>query len=292
MLKSTVAFVFLASCLGTTSTDTAVSVEVQQESLKLIASLPKETYLWGEPIIVTLKLVNESQTNRRLAEPGHHTTACIVTAAPGSGPLPPQIESATVAPPRDYGWVLLPGEARQTQQDVLGKFSPAALPSGHYYLTGVYTGPPEVENVWHGTIRTPPLEFVVVAPEGSMLEKAERFVEAREQSGTKARAHCAADVLRALSYDPEAGEFAKYAGFFEAYAYSGSGYRSAYLARMKRYAQENAAVPCYGQAALERAAIALYRDKDYSAARDYFDKLPDGYERRTWLRKCDEKLAE
>jgi hypothetical protein len=208
----------------------------------------------------------------------------------GVTPLPARVGATLAGPPADYGWDFQPGESRGGSTDLQLDFA-QHLPVGRYLVRATYRVPGYVRDVWHGEIETPDLAFSVIPAAGADAA-AKPFREARVQAQSEQAALRAAVSLKSLAEPAKGGGFARYAGFWEAIAYRTAGDTDRMLESLRRYAEQHADVPFYGKRALEILAIRLYRKGDYDAAREVFLKLPDSYERRSWLKRCEEKLAQ
>lgn len=148
------------------------SVEIRGDGVSIVLSLPKTSYMEGEPVLVKITLVNISDNPQRLAEPDYDWSvlSLIVSDSADSQSGQPDANS-TIALPADYGWNYAPGQARS----IWLPLNVRSLCTGNYAVRAEYSAPPHVKNVWHGTLTTPALHFSIVAPPERLAQVATAF---------------------------------------------------------------------------------------------------------------------
>ena len=267
-----------------------------KDFLEFTVSLSKSTYIEGEPVIATFALKNNSSTDQRLAEPttSYGIVKYGIEMISGIYPMPKRTFGSQPGPPDDYGWVFRKGEARSIQVDLLSNYN-GFLPVGRFCAKVTYSGVDTIEGIWHGSIEVSDLVFSVV-PATGIEESASRIFRAsvlQVLRGYEAEeAAKAAAALHDLADPAKGGRFAQYAGYWEAMAYMKAGNSEKEIEVLMQYSEKHSDVPAYGTNAPRYIGDILYCQKNYAKARKMFEKLPDGFERQDWLKRCDKRLSE
>lgn len=268
------------------------SVQATKDDLVFRLSLEKTHFIEGEPVIATVTLINKSDSSRILAEP---CTMCRVAAlgvkqiSGAAAPSLPGGHSDYGGAPPNYGWEFKPGEAHSDQYDLQIDYT-RPLPVGKYEARASYNGAPAESHpdAWHGSISVEGLQFSVVAPEPKDAKAAKAFGTARSQyqkSGTELKS---ADSFASLTDPAKGGPFAKYAGYFEAMAYWNAQQGEAGAIALRKYIAANEKTPYYGKRAVEVLADWLRYKGYYVEARQLYSKMPDGFDKAFWVKRCDE----
>lgn len=272
--------------------DKEVSSEATKDYLTLKVSLAKDTYIEREPIIATFTLVNNSETEQKLAEPNQfYFIGYRITQISGEAPMPISLVPSMIAPPKDCGWVFGPGESKTTQVNLMSLY-PTHFPVGRYAVQAYYTVSEyaEIEGVWCGKIQAPSIEFSVVRATGVEIEASKLFISAIRAKSNSSRMTVQelrelAATLRKLSDPKYGGRFAQYAGYLEAQVVYCIDAKEG-IERLQSYISEYPDAPYYGLNARRLLGEWLRSDNQFLKARTVFMSLPEGYWRENEIRYC------
>lgn len=283
----------LATMLAANPSSAApLSATASKDGLSFSASLEKATFLPDEPIICRMTITNLTGKTRRVAEPTRwYGVGLHLTLLKGKGSIPPMYQGTGPGPDPDYGWDLAAGQSSTQETDVTGLFS-NSLSVGEYSLTASYDPAEDVKGIWHAKITLLDMHFSVVAPTGTDGEAAKAFGAAKrlarrggEQAGGEAVA-----LLEPLLDPKRGGVFTRYVGYWLAYANQYVD-REKSLEQLRQYVLEHGDVPVYGRGAAYRLVYRLYYDGQQKEALKALANVPDEYERRRWVKKCEAALA-
>lgn len=263
----------------------ASSGTVHSGSFQMEATLSKEQYIEGEPVLVVVKFTNISDKPCRFAEPGYYIFGgeLLSVSMVDTEPVGTYSADSTIVLPKDYGWDYAPGESRTVARSVVQ----SDLGEGTYCIQVTYKSPTYLASVWQGQLVSPKLSFSVVKPPAKLEFASRTFLSIRNAFDKKPLER--AKDFGSLKDPAKGGPFSAYAGFYEARAYRMVP-NDNYVATMEEYLKSHADVPYYGIVALELMGRCYTYRKDYDAARKAYSRLPESYE-KTWLLKHVDKAS-
>lgn len=282
--------VLLAWMVVGAAASAVVSNTAVQDGVELRVSLPKDSYIIGEPIVATFSVKNCSNAPRRMADATLSDVVGFRVRRITAGPEPIHIEVDCAPPTDDIAWTLAPGESRSVEADLLDRYfssSDGPLLEGTYELDACYSAPSIISVVWQGKLAIRGMRFTISPAAGRERGAAAAFGRLRHHISARA----AAEVLHSLTNPAIGYRFARYAGYWEARAYAENRRYDEAIQAMRRYLLDHPDVPHYSRDASYWLSLWLYLTGDLTAARGEILRTPDGFDRRSILQRIDKAIA-
>ncbi|MEW6620413.1 MAG: tetratricopeptide repeat protein [bacterium] len=265
--------------------------------LKLDVVLSKNEYLEREPIIVNATLTNGGSVSLKVAEPLvlHHFLKYKIIKIGGDISKEPRLMPMIVGFPKDYGINLTPGQSISCAWNLNEDF-PFGLSLGDYKIKFIYTTEgyqKEYPEIYSQHIEYETISFRIIPPAGKDKKALEIWKQALEKFNLHGKDK---DNRLALKYFKKiVREYSTSNYAIHAYYYTGKCFLRLHdfeqvIVEYKNFINKYPDYPYYSENSQKFIAVGYYMMKDYKRARLAYQKLPDSYEKKQWIKRCEDKL--